>query len=156
MLQRHVEILHDAVVLRDGIEQVPGDLVGVGIEKAQPGESVYLRETIEQRGESVFQAEVLAVAGGVLTDQRDLAYSAGDKLLRLGDHRLEAARTELATQVRDHAEGAGMIAALGNFEIRRCLAGREQTRGRLVVEIRRERGSGAIPCVARKAARLLA
>ena len=38
---------------------------------------------------------------------------------RFGDHRLEAARAELAAQLRDDAEGAGMIAALGDLDVGR-------------------------------------
>ena len=57
-------------------------------------------------------------------------------------------RAELAAQLRDDAERAGMIAAFGDLDIggvfRRC----QQTRRVLVVEIVGQIGDGAIPFVA--------
>src|ERR1700759_1310290 len=39
VLQRNVEILADVVVLRDGFEELAGDAVGVGVEKAHPAKA---------------------------------------------------------------------------------------------------------------------
>ena len=100
VLQRHVEVLADVVVLRDGLEQAAGDLVGIGVEEAQPAQA--LDAAPGGRAAAArpsFNAEVFAVAGGVLADERDLAHAARDQLLRLGDDRLEPARAELAAQV---------------------------------------------------------
>ena len=78
-----------------------------------------LGERFEQRSEAVFQAKVFAVAGGVLADESDFLHAAGDELLRFGDHGLEAPRAELAAQVGNNAEGAGVIAAFGNLDVGR-------------------------------------
>ena len=39
VLERHVDVLGDGVVLRDGFEQARGDLVGIGVEEAEPAEA---------------------------------------------------------------------------------------------------------------------
>ena len=73
VLQRHVEVLGDRVVRRDGFQQARGDLVGIGVEEAQPAQAGDDGDGVEQRGEAVGHAEVFAVAGGVLADEGDLA-----------------------------------------------------------------------------------
>ena len=85
VLQRDVEILGDVVVLRHGFEQARGDLVGIGVEEAQPAEAGEAGEGFEQLGEAVGEAEVFAVAGGVLADEGDLADALRDEVLRFGD-----------------------------------------------------------------------
>ena len=77
MLQGHVEIFADVVVLRDGVEQLAGDAIGIGVEEAEPAQAFDLGERVEQRGEAVFEAEVFAVAGGVLADEGDFARRRG-------------------------------------------------------------------------------
>ena len=85
VLQRDVEVLGDVVVLRDGLEQPRRDLVGVGVEEAEPREAGQDGEGVEQLREAVGEAEVFAVAGGVLADEGDLADALRDELFRLGD-----------------------------------------------------------------------
>ena len=128
VLQRHVEILADVVVARDGVEQPAGDAIGIGVEEAQPAQTLDARQRVEQRRQTVLDAQVFAVAGRVLADQRDLLHAAGDQLLALRRPRLEAPRAELAAQVRNHAETARVVAALGNLDVCRR-AGVESNRG---------------------------
>ena len=73
VLEGHVEILADVVVAGDGVEQAAGDAVGVGVEEAQPAQAFDAGEGVEEGGEAVFDAQVFAVAGGVLADEGDLA-----------------------------------------------------------------------------------
>jgi hypothetical protein len=117
VLEGHVEIFADVVVARDGFEELAGDAVGIGVEEAEPAEVGDAGELVEECGEAVFEAEVFAVAGGVLADEGDFANAAGDELLGFGDDGLEAAGTEFAAQVGDDAEGAGVVAALGDFDV---------------------------------------
>ena len=51
MLERDVEILRDVVVAGDGFEQPRGDLVGIGVEEAQPLEAGERGESVEEVGE---------------------------------------------------------------------------------------------------------
>ena len=133
-----------------------GDAVGIGVEEAQPAQAVDAGECVEQRGEAVFQAEVFAVAGGVLADERDLLHAAGDELLRFGDDGLEAARAEFAAQVGNDAEAAGVVAALGDFDVGRGARRGEKARGGFVVEVGGQQVRCALPVVAAEAALALA
>ena len=156
VLEGQIEVFADVVVPGDGFEQAAGDAVGIGVEEAEPAQAIDAGEGVEQSGEAVFEAEVFAVAGGVLADEGDLADAAGDELLGLGDDRLEAARAEFAAQVGNDAEGAGVVAALGDFDVGRGFRRGEEARGGFVVEIGGQQVGCALPVVAAEAALLLA
>ena len=143
-------------VTRHGFEQARGDLVGVGVEEAQPAQAGQYGERVEQLREAVFEAEVFAVAGGVLADEGDLANALRDEVLGLGDDGTHAPRTELAAQLRDDAEGAGVVAAFGDLDVGGGARRGEDARSRVVVEVVGERGGGPIPGLAGEAAGLLA
>ena len=128
-------------------QQLAGDLVGIGVEEAHPAQLFDLRQPLQQQRQAVFQAEVFAVAGGVLPDEGDFANALLGQLLRLGDDRLEAARAKLAAQLRNDAERAGMIAAFGDLDVGRVLRRGQQARRVLVVQIVRQVGDGAVPAV---------
>jgi hypothetical protein len=145
VLQRDVEVLGDVVVLGDGFEQARGDLVGVGVEEAQPAQAGERGEGVEQRGEAVFEPEVFAVAGGVLADEGDLADALGDEVFGFGDDRRHAARAELAAQLRDDAEAAGVVAAFGDLDVGRGARRGEDARGLVGVEVLGQGGGGAVP-----------
>jgi len=117
VLQGNVEIFADVVVLGDGFKQLVGDAVGVGVEEAEPAEVGDAGELVEEGCEAVFEAQVFAVAGGVLADEGNFLDAAGDEGLGLGDDGLKAAGTKFAAEVGDDAEGAGMVAALGDFDV---------------------------------------
>ncbi len=85
VLERDVEVLGDVVVRRHGLEQPRRDLVGIGVEEAEPAEAGQGGEGFEELGEAVGEAEVFAVAGGVLADEGDLADALRDELFGLGD-----------------------------------------------------------------------
>ena len=131
-----------------------GDLVGIGVEETHPAQSVDLRQPFEQQREAVLQAEVFAVAGGVLPDERDFAHALLREALGFGDDRLEAPRAELAAQLRNDAERAGMIAAFGDLDVSRVLRRGQQARRVLVVEIVGQVGDGAVPGVAWRSGRV--
>ena len=73
VLQRDVDIGTDIVVGGDGFEQMSRDLVGISVEEADPLQTRDSGELFEQQSETVFEAEVFAVAGGVLSDQGNFA-----------------------------------------------------------------------------------
>ena len=113
-------------------------------------------ERVEEGGEAVFEAEVFAVAGGVLADEGDLVDAAGDQLLGFRDDGFESARAEFAAQVGDDAEGAGMVAAFGDFDVGGGFGGGEEARRGFVVEVGGQQVGCALPVVAAEAALLLA
>ena len=59
----------------DGLEQLARDLVGIGVQKPDPAQFVDLRQSLQQLRQAVLQAEIFAVAGCVLADERDLLYA---------------------------------------------------------------------------------
>ena len=62
-------------------------------------------------------ADVDAIGRGVLADDQQLLGARGDQLLGLAQDRVGAAADEVAAQVRDDAEGAAVVAALGDLQI---------------------------------------
>ena len=145
MLQRHVDVLDQRGVLRDRIEQLLGDLVRIGVEETHPFRlrRFDLRQAGEQLRQTVFEAEIFAVAGGVLADQIDLAHALREEARRFRNHRFEAAAAEFAAILRDHAEGAGMIAAFGDLDVREVARSGENARREVVIEIRARRRAAA-------------
>ena len=152
MLEGQVQVVADVVVAGDGFEQAAGDAVGVGVEEAEPAEVGDFGERVEECGEAVLEAEVFAVAGGVLADEGDLADAAGDELLGFGDDRFKSSGAEFSAQVGDDAEGAGVVAALGDLDVGRGFGGGQEARGGFVVEIGGEQMGCALPVVAAEAA----
>jgi len=77
-------------------------------------------------------------------------------LLCLGDDGFEAAGAEFAAQVGDDAEGAGVVAAFGDFDVSGRLGRSQESRRGFVVEIGGQQMCGALPIVAAEAALLFA
>ena len=132
----------------DGLEQAAGDLVGIGVEEAEPADSFNSGEAVEQVGESVFETEVFTVTGGVLADEGDFRDALRDELVGLGDDGFKAAGAELAAEIGDDAEAAGMVASLGDLDVGGGTGRGAEARGVFVVEILGERGLGSVPLVA--------
>ena len=100
--------------------------------------------------------EVFAVAGGVLADEGDLADALGDEVLGFGDDGAYAAGAELAAELGDNAEAAGMIAAFGDLDVGAGAWSGEDARGLVGVEVFGEGGGGSVPGSAGEAALLFA
>ena len=115
------------------LQQLAGDLVGIGVEEAHPAQFLDLRQPLQQQRQPIFQTQIFSIAGRILPDQRDLADALFREMLRLGDHRFESPRTELAAQLRDDAKRAGMIAAFGDLDVSRILGSRQHARRGFVV-----------------------
>ena len=156
VLQGNVDVAAEARVSGEHFQQARRDLVGIGVEEADPAEILDLGELFEQRGEAVLDAEVFAEAGCVLPDEIDFAHALRGQALGLGDDRGDGAGAELAAQLRNDAEGAGMIAAFGDLDVGGVARRGQQARRVLVVEIAGQLGGGAVPAVAGEASGLLA
>ena len=152
MLERQVEVFADIVVAGNGVKKAAGNAVGIGVEKAQPAHAGDLGECVEQLRKAVLDAQVFAIAGSVLADQRDLLDAARNELLRLGDDRLEAARAEFPPEIGDDAEGTGMVAALGNLDVGRGFGGCQEPWSVFIVEVGWQVVRRALPIVAAEAA----
>ena len=127
--------------------------VGVGVDIMQPHPGAELAEFTRQIGHvgaDLFtlphprlMPDVDAIGAGVLTDDQQLPRSGSDELLGLAQYRVGAAADEVAAKVRDDAEGAAVIAALGDLQIA-IMPGRElETRfGHQINERRWDRWRG--------------
>ena len=137
MLQGHVDVLHERFVGGDGIEQLLRDLIWIGVEETDPfGEfGGDLGETREELSQAVFETEVFAVTSGVLTDQIDFANAHGEHAGGFVDDALEATAAEVPAKLRNDAEGAGVIAALGNLYVGRVAGSGEDAFGEIVIEV---------------------
>ena len=135
----------------DGREQSPGNLVGICVEEANPLQPFDACEFFQQQSQAVFQPKILAVARGVLSDERDFAYAGLRQALGLGDNRFETPRAELSAKLRNDAEAAGMVAAFGDFYIGRGSRRGQYARRVVVVKIVGQIGDGAVPGIAREA-----
>ena len=80
-------------------------------------------------------ADVDAVGRGVLADDQQFLRAGGDQLLGLAQDRVGAAADEVAADRRDDAEGAAVVAALGDLQIAVVARGQLEARFRHQVEI---------------------
>jgi hypothetical protein len=128
----------------DRVEQLLRDLIRIGVKEANPlfGRRLDLRQTRQQQGQAILQAEVLAVAGGVLPDQVNLADTLPEQARGFGNDGLEAAAAERAAILRNDAEGAGMVAALGDFDIGKMFRRSQNARSEVVIKIQAIRRGG--------------
>ena len=136
VLQRHVHIFHQARMGGQRVEQPLRDAIGIRVEEAHPVRPSTLGKPREQHGKAVAQAEILAIRSGVLADQRHFAHAGRGEIFRLAHDGFKAAAAELPAQLRNDAERAGMIAALGDLDVGGVARSGEQARRGIVIEKR--------------------
>src|SRR5580704_2803422 len=101
----------------DSVKQALGDFVGVAVQKADPFfvRGFDLREAGEKGREAVLHSQVFAETCRVLTNQIDFADALRKQAGGFANDRFETAAAKLAAVLRNHTEGAGMIAAFGDL-----------------------------------------
>jgi len=105
------------------------------VEEAEPADAFNFGEGFEQRGETVFEAQVFAVAG-VSWPMRVISSTPRATSCRASATTdSEAAGAEFAAQVGDDAEGAGVVAAFGDFDVGGGARRGEEARRGFVVEV---------------------
>src|SRR5215471_5504717 len=135
MLQRYVNVGADVLVRGDGVEQSTGDFVRIGIEKPNPAELLNSGERVQQQRKAILQAKVLAVAGRVLADERNLLHPRSRQPLGFRNHGFKPSRAKLPPQLWNDAKTARMIAAFCDFDVRRRSWDRQYPRRGLVVKV---------------------
>ena len=110
-LQRHVQLVAHRGRLRHGVNDVIGEVARVRAGEAQALQPVDTATGPEQRRERLLVAELAAVGVHVLAQKCDFQHALVDKSLDLGEHVLRRPVPLLATQRRDDAERAGVVAA---------------------------------------------
>ncbi len=112
MLQRQMQMRHEARLVGDEIEQMRIDLDAV--DGGQP-QAANLRHLLQKRFCQLPQRraarQVAAIAGGIDTGQHHLAVTGLHQPTRLIDHRPHRHRAGIAAAIGDDAEGAAMVAA---------------------------------------------
>ena len=140
VLERHVDVFGEAFVGGEGLEHFLRYAIRVGVEEADPEEVFDLCEALEELREAIAEAEVFAVGSGVLADERDFAGTYGGEVFRFADDGFETAAAEGAAELRDDAEGAGVVATFGDFDVGLMLGGGDDAWGEVVIEERRRLG----------------
>ena len=124
VLERDVEIGED-LALRHQRDDLVDMRVGIDVVQADPGaELAERRGEVEEAGPHLALApearrvfEVDAVGAGVLRDDEELLDARLHEPLGLAQHVAGRAADEIAAQLRDDAERAAVVAALGNLQI---------------------------------------
>ena len=153
VLERHVDIgqhiaavhqLDDLVDMRIGVDIVQAH---PGAERAEFARRSRKRAATSRSRQGSRRIEVAAVGAGVLRNDDELLDAGLDQLFGFAQHVARRARDEVAAQFRNDAEGAAVVAALGDLEIgvvaRRqldALPGMRSTNGSC--------GAGAASCTA--------
>src|SRR5580704_7354599 len=143
VLERHVEIFGEARVRGDGFEQFVRDAIRVAIEESNPGKIFDLREALEKDGKAIAQAQIFAVESGVLADERNFTDARLGEIFRFADDRFETTAAEFSAELRDYAEGAGMVATFVDFDVSRVARSGDDTRREVVVKVSGKLGSGS-------------
>jgi hypothetical protein len=118
-VRQHLALGHQR---NDGID------VRVGVDVVQPDPDAELAERARQIDEPGLDRlpapgdaailQVAAVGAGVLGDHQQFLHAAAHQRLGLFHHLVERPAGELAAQVRDDAEAALVVAALGDLQVR--------------------------------------
>ena len=119
----------------DCLQQPVGHAVRVGVQHADPAGVLEPGQPVEEDGQAVSQAEVLSECRRVLTDQRQLPSTLSEQVRGLVDHGLEAAAAKAAPQLRNDAEGARVVAAFVDLEVREVLWRCQPPGCQVVVEV---------------------
>jgi len=103
---------------------------GVGVEEADPEIALDLLQLAQEVGERIaagridgrsraglFFPAVHAEVGGVLRNEVEFLDALGDEAAHFGDDGGDGAAAMASAHLRDDAEGTGMVAALGDFDV---------------------------------------
>ena len=117
VLERNIEVFYDLRLLSDDVDELVGDLVGVEVVQTDPCE-IHFAQLAQQLGEqALVLRQVHAVLGDVLRDDDELLYACIAQRTRLLEQRRHLAAAVASAQLGDDAVGAGVRAALCDFEI---------------------------------------
>ena len=117
MLQGYVDIVADVGMVGYGIDCIVGERGGIGVVQTYPWCSALVGQPVEQFAESTAMVEVKTVPGGVLTDNYQFLYTAGNKCLGLGNNVFYRAGMVCTTDERYGTVRTAAVAAFGNFEV---------------------------------------
>src|SRR5580692_2542396 len=125
---------------RKRIQQFLRYAIRIRVQKADPQQVLNLRQAFEQLRQAVAKAQILAVGSRVLADQGNFARASSGEILRFTNDGFKTAAAKCSAQLRNDAEGTGMIAAFGDLDVRGVARGGNNARRQVVIEKRRRCG----------------
>ena len=131
MLERDVEVFDELRLRREHVNQLFADGLRVEVMDTNPVEAIDLAKFTQQLRQLPRAVEILAIAAGVLRDDDQFLHAVLGERLRLGDQFLHLPAAVMAAQLRNDAERAIVVTALGDLEIG-ILLRRRQDAARLV------------------------
>ena len=117
-------------------------MLRVEVHQPDPLEPFDLLELAEQLHEPRLAVEIHSIVGRILGDDDELLDAVGGELVGLADHLFHRLRCMLAAHLRDRAERAGAVAALGDLEISH-VPGRDAHPAAILERHRRRRAEDA-------------
>ena len=115
VLDGQVEIGHDLGVADHGGNKCIADTFRIGVQDTDPADAVDFLQAVQQLTDGAGSAPVLAVGGGVLRDQNQLAHTLARQPAGLGDAVVDFTAAQRTADQRNGAVIAAIVAALGNF-----------------------------------------
>jgi hypothetical protein len=119
VLQGHVQVGIDLGLAGHDLDQLVGDVAGVGVHQPHPAQPLVgaVADGGEQPRQAVRLAPVAAIVGGILRHDHQLSGAGVHQRARLVHDCIQRAAAQLALETGDGAEGARRVAAVGNLEI---------------------------------------
>src|SRR5262249_38162927 len=118
VLQRQVEVRDDLASGGEGVDQLVGEVDRVGVEDADPLDTVDAVQFAQQFRETNTTVQIEAIVGRVLGDDDQLADAVLGQLAGLADDLLDRLGDVLAAHAGDGTEGAEPVATFGDLQIR--------------------------------------
>ena len=115
MLDGQVEVRHHLLVPLHGGNKVIGDALGVGVHDADPLKARHLVQLIQKLTDAAGLAPVLAVGGGILRHNNKLLHALTGQPAGFGYAVGHIAAVQRATDARDSAVMAAVVAALSDL-----------------------------------------
>mmetsp|Transcript_19009 Transcript_19009/g.32523 ORF Transcript_19009/g.32523 Transcript_19009/m.32523 type:complete len:245 (+) Transcript_19009:993-1727(+) len=127
VLQGDVNVLGDLGVGGNLIDQLIGEVRGVGVQNAHPMQSLQLAKLAHEQGQVAPISPILSILIGVLCDEIDLPNPALNQVLGLVQQCLPGLAPELAPEAWNGAEGARVVTALRDPQVRGVRGGEAHT-----------------------------
>ncbi len=127
VLQRHVDVLDDAVEARERTDHLVGEVRRVGVHQADPRAAMRRRDAVkrlEHADKARRVADVHPEARRVLADEVELEGAISQQRVRLFGNALNGLGPHLAADGGDGAERASLVASLADAQV--CPVARRQ------------------------------